>query len=588
MTGMKGLVPNNWDINVLKLQLADAIREVKDFTGAEKVDIVSHSMGGLVARAYIDSPTYRGDIGKLIMLGTPNRGASLAGHPLVDQFISPLWTLLGFAGGKVDLPETRCIAYLFIEGTIARCQMIPYSPFMLSLRHGYDTKGVQHFAVAGTESNPFTSSIDYSLLINPDDGIVTLPSVVGNTFPLWEYHTAHTPALGKSSYYTSQEVIDGIIGILETYFSGEGIGEPEADEPLTDTLQRIFFQGEAPQAGADSNTFLLTDPSLPREATPVAMFASSWETGSLSMTLVSPSGEIINETTYTSNPNITWYRNSSSTEIFTILSAPMGNWTVNLTSLSNSSTPYSLSILAATNLSLTLLSNLSVTPPGSPVLLQARLEDWSGPITGKALWAEVQKPDNSSETVALYDDGLHQDGLPDDGTYAGTFTNTTLSSLHTLFIRANGTLNGHEFLREIIAGFFVEEVPDLALNGLEFSDSKPEENQTIQITAFVRNIGTGEAPNATILFYDSDPALEGIPIGGQAITLPPGEAVNVTVEWNATKGFHTIVAFPSITNPFQDADYSNEKASASLYVTPLPPKKRGTGFACSLLSGCPQ
>lgn len=41
-----------------------------------KVDIIAHSMGGLVARPYLQSDEYRGDVDQFIMLGTPNYGSS--------------------------------------------------------------------------------------------------------------------------------------------------------------------------------------------------------------------------------------------------------------------------------------------------------------------------------------------------------------------------------------------------------------------------------------------------------------------------------------------------------------------------------
>lgn len=41
-----------------------------------KVNIVAHSMGGLVARRYIESNNYRNDVNQLILLGTPNYGSS--------------------------------------------------------------------------------------------------------------------------------------------------------------------------------------------------------------------------------------------------------------------------------------------------------------------------------------------------------------------------------------------------------------------------------------------------------------------------------------------------------------------------------
>lgn len=41
-----------------------------------KVDIVAHSMGGLLARSYIQSDDYRDDVDQLVMVATPNNGSS--------------------------------------------------------------------------------------------------------------------------------------------------------------------------------------------------------------------------------------------------------------------------------------------------------------------------------------------------------------------------------------------------------------------------------------------------------------------------------------------------------------------------------
>lgn len=52
-----------------------AIELIKDKTGADKVIIVGHSMGGLSAREYIRSSYYQNDVAKLITIGTPHLGA---------------------------------------------------------------------------------------------------------------------------------------------------------------------------------------------------------------------------------------------------------------------------------------------------------------------------------------------------------------------------------------------------------------------------------------------------------------------------------------------------------------------------------
>jgi triacylglycerol esterase/lipase EstA (alpha/beta hydrolase family) len=57
--------------------LAAAVARVRAETGAEKVHIVAHSMGGLVSRYYIEQ---RGgdDVAALVMIGSPQQGTSRA------------------------------------------------------------------------------------------------------------------------------------------------------------------------------------------------------------------------------------------------------------------------------------------------------------------------------------------------------------------------------------------------------------------------------------------------------------------------------------------------------------------------------
>ncbi|MFA5125207.1 MAG: hypothetical protein WC473_05315 [Patescibacteria group bacterium] len=56
--------------------LRDKINEVKEICQCDKVDLIGHSMGGLVARAYIEGPFYGNDVDKVVFLATPHRGAT--------------------------------------------------------------------------------------------------------------------------------------------------------------------------------------------------------------------------------------------------------------------------------------------------------------------------------------------------------------------------------------------------------------------------------------------------------------------------------------------------------------------------------
>lgn len=61
------------DISTYAKRLEKVVNLVLFCSGAEKVNIVAHSMGGLVARGYIQNGNDN-KVNKLIMLGTPNRG----------------------------------------------------------------------------------------------------------------------------------------------------------------------------------------------------------------------------------------------------------------------------------------------------------------------------------------------------------------------------------------------------------------------------------------------------------------------------------------------------------------------------------
>ncbi|SNX54341.1 lecithin--cholesterol acyltransferase [Thermoanaerobacterium sp. RBIITD] len=58
--------------------LMSKINEAKIKNGVDKVDVICHSMGGLLARSYVQSGFYKNDIDKLIFLATPHYGSANA------------------------------------------------------------------------------------------------------------------------------------------------------------------------------------------------------------------------------------------------------------------------------------------------------------------------------------------------------------------------------------------------------------------------------------------------------------------------------------------------------------------------------
>jgi pimeloyl-ACP methyl ester carboxylesterase len=72
--------PYEWrDTNIFTAGLLrDKINEVRAICECDKVDIVAHSMGGLVARYYIQSGLYEDDVDQLVFIATPHLGSPKA------------------------------------------------------------------------------------------------------------------------------------------------------------------------------------------------------------------------------------------------------------------------------------------------------------------------------------------------------------------------------------------------------------------------------------------------------------------------------------------------------------------------------
>ncbi len=85
--------PYDWrvDLNITKDLLKQKIDEVKQKTGATKVDIIAHSMGGLLTKNYLNLYG-KESIDKLIFVGTPHLGAPKAAKTLLvgERFDIPM------------------------------------------------------------------------------------------------------------------------------------------------------------------------------------------------------------------------------------------------------------------------------------------------------------------------------------------------------------------------------------------------------------------------------------------------------------------------------------------------------------------
>jgi len=232
--------------------LKDYIAGVKKATGAQKVDLLVHSMGGLISRYYIDRLMPEGEVAQLIMLGSPMAGSACADLP----------ASLGFY-----LPASLEIQPSYVQG-IFNQQIIH--------RHG-----VPFYDLAGTE---ITDPIKSPCTQVPTDLAVSLESV--KAVPL---HVSEMPVL-HTDLNTSSQVFNQFVKPLLQSPPGGFPVEPDPPVPTTAMQPLQFthiFTGHV-DLGQNPELVINIEPGVS-----VASFALFDDTHSLDVRVLGASGKEI-------------------------------------------------------------------------------------------------------------------------------------------------------------------------------------------------------------------------------------------------------------------------------------------------------
>lgn len=216
------------DIRWYARSLASEIKVVKENAHSDRVDVVAHSMGGLVARAYIENEDfggdrYPGDVGKLIMLGTPNHGVPYG------------WL-------RLLLPEAE--AALQAWESVRDMLSLPDSIFLSSLNDGVtgSTMGVDYTTIAGVDSNFLSDALH---LWFPNDGVVGTESVwLGGAERNYAWDVDHSGLL------TNNVILAFVARALRS--------QPDSGEPPPQTPDLTVTQVTAPTSASIGSTVNVT------------------------------------------------------------------------------------------------------------------------------------------------------------------------------------------------------------------------------------------------------------------------------------------------------------------------------------------
>ncbi len=507
--------------------LREQVTVAKGVSGMDKVNIVAHSMGGLVSRWYIQMGGGASNVDKLITIGTPHDGTPLTTYCTLFSTI-----LFGLSGYIVSLSHCNVDAFI---------QMTPGSLFLTTLGIA-SAPSTSLYTISGTDGIPLTSLFIPGI----DDGIVPLLSAVGREWKAsaYEINLDHTEMHGYPA----------VMDLVKEILSDNPPPTPSAalmDEE-TDWINTI--EGTNANGTTKRQNYLLSSKTA---------WVVMEDTNNATLTLTTPSGTLINPSS-----GLATYLQMGNLQGYEIPFPQTGDWNYNITT--SNPTTYKIHTFLDSNLSFSLQSFDGVQTPGSSVVVSATLSNNQIPFTQQQVMATITQPNLSVVNLTLFDDGNHGDGTLNDGVYANLFTQTQADGYYSVLVKANGTYALKPYTLQAAGGFFTGTFPDLVLNNSDvtLSDTTPQAGQILTLNALVHNEGAGVATNAKIQFFDGNPIDGGTLIGEDTIDVNVSATANI--QWTVSAETHDVYVRPYQVNAFYDADYSNETAVKQIFGNTAP------------------
>ncbi|MEV4948174.1 alpha/beta fold hydrolase [Streptomyces sp. NPDC053755] len=142
--------PLTCDLRTAAVLLGRRVEELCARTGHERVDLVGHSLGGLIARYYVQRLGGDARVRTLVMLGTPHAGTTAmpwaGAHPLVRQ-MRPGSDVLRELAGPAPSCRTRFVSFWSDLDQV----MVPVETARLDhpdlLVHNVRVSGIGHLAL---------------------------------------------------------------------------------------------------------------------------------------------------------------------------------------------------------------------------------------------------------------------------------------------------------------------------------------------------------------------------------------------------------------------------------------------------------
>lgn len=431
--------------------------------GVDSINLVTHSMGGLDA-----SWAILGDgsaVSHLVMLAPPYIGSDLAdyfrqrplgigdvldvGFSALDDLTRAYWiehmpkgiepnpltadyAIIGTnshgLGPTLDAVPDLAFGYDCLFGTAVLCAHI----------YTNDTAVPEYNARAAPGQFLGTVPADSHFTITQDPTVFSdVQALLGSFAPGVQAQARQAQTQVRTATQAARRTRATTAARVQTAGSMTAMAAPDTGQ--SDTIGGSGVQyGPLLSGSVQPSTTVTATFALP--ANPTTAETLVWDTGTLTMTLVDPSGRAVTPVSAGVAYTQTAEADGSGALAYTLSSPTPGTWTAIITDTATSgqATNYQLGASYASPVTLSAPGGAAIYQPGAGVPVSVTLADATGPVAGATVTATAELSGTVPVTVTLQDMG--------NGVYGGSFGALSTPGQYEVHLVATGTDNGQPFV----------------------------------------------------------------------------------------------------------------------------------------------
>ncbi|MBB2915045.1 pimeloyl-ACP methyl ester carboxylesterase [Streptosporangium becharense] len=414
---------NSLDENVD--ELAKYIENVRERTGAWQVDVVAHSMGGLITRQYIQSTMPRVTDGRpavnrMLQMGTPNQGTPCANMVM----------------------ETAMLTWPYA---------VPYFPATLENTTFFvrDVFNEKYLNLKGAKAS---NLVGVGQLVPCVSLRGELPRMGDLIVPRWSAQFIYTDVPTTETMHTSMpESVPDLLSYVKPRLAGMTAGGASALAKASSAP--VSAQADDGAAGDTDGMSTFATPSVraePGQTVSAPLEVPPGEVLGVTGALPSTVGLVLRDP---SGKAVAQYAAGSEAakqpiQGLSVADPQAGAWKLEVTNTGGEPVTANVGAWVAGNPVKVSVTRAEQSSDEGRVRVVAAVSDDGRPVTGVPVRAILLAADGTRHEVALKDDGGSDDGAADDGVY-GAVSEPLADGVHMVLVKAD-TAKGMRTARDVV------------------------------------------------------------------------------------------------------------------------------------------